>query len=234
VINLLQDLDDPLPLPDLGHEQRKAVIARGEYLRRRRRVRVIGVPVAAAAVAAAVVVALAIAPGTPGRDLLTPASPSPPELVLQGQDQTGEAANYVCQDALGDSAGDPDVDFFSLDRASYPLFHYRLVAGEMPSSGLVEFRIEATSADGGRSRQLVQRIVDGKVVDQYLRDPSTGARRDVPRDENPYGDPGDHGVGGATFPGGSLSGLGDRWTWGASISVNGTVVDSCEPTQRRP
>lgn len=233
MINLFRDLDDPSPLPDLGYEQRKGVIARGEYLRRRRRVRVIGVPLAAAAVAASAVLALVITPGTAGRDVLTPASPSPTELVLQGPGQTGEAANYECIDAAGDSVG-PDVDFFSLDRPLYPLFHYALVAGEMPASGLVEFRIEATSADRGHSRQFVQRIIDGKVVAQYLRDPSTGARRDVPRDAKPYGDPADHGVGGATFPSGSLSGLGDRWTWRASISVNGRVVDSCDATQRRP
>jgi hypothetical protein len=189
--------------------------------------------VAAAAVAASVVVVLAT-PGTTGRVLPTPASPSPSELVLQGPEQTGRAANDVCDDAAGDSVGDPDIDFFSLDRPSYPLFHYALVAGEMPSVGPVDYRIEAVSADGLRSRQLVQRIVDGTVVEQFLLDPSTGARLDVPLDPHPFGDPGDHGVGGASFPGGSVSGLGDGWSWGASISIDGTVVDSCEPTPRRP
>jgi len=229
VISVLRDLDDPMPLADLGPAQRAAVVARGEHLRRRRRLQVIAVPVAVAAVVAAVAVALAADPGTARKDLPLPAAPSPSELVL-GQEPTGPVGVGGCEDAAGDSVGEPDVDFFSLDRPSAPLFHYALVHGEMPSSGIVVFRIEAHSADGTRSREFVQRTVDGTVVEQYVRDPSTGARRDVPRDANPFGDPGDHGVGGAWFPPGSAGGLGDRWTWEASISVNGTMVDACTPT----
>lgn len=226
---MLRDLDDPVPLADLGPTQRAAVVARGEHLRRRHRLRVIAAPLAAAAVVAAVAVTLGPDAGTARKDLAPPAGPSPSELVL-GQEPTGRAAVGACEDAAGDSVGEPDVDFFSLDRPSSPLFHYALVNGEMPSSGIVVFHIEATSADGTRSRELVQRTVDGIVVEQYVRDPSTGARRDVPRDANPFGDPGDHGVGGAYFPSGSVGGLGDRWTWEASISLNGTVVDTCVPT----
>jgi hypothetical protein len=218
-----------MPLADLGPAQRAGVVARGEHLRRRHRLRVIAVPVAAAAVVAAVALALAADARTARKDLVPPAGPSPSKLVL-GQEPTGRVAVGVCEDGAGDSVGEPDVDFFSLDAPSAPLFHYALVNGEMPSSGIVVFRIEATSADGTRSRELVQRTEYGTVVEQYVRDPSTGARRDVPRDANPFGDPGDHRVGGAYFPAGSVGGLGDRWTWEASIGLNGTVVDACAPT----
>jgi hypothetical protein len=228
-MSVLRDLDDPVPLADLGPAQRAAVIARGEHLRRRHRLRMIAVPVAAAAVVAAVAVTLAADADTARRDLAPPASLSPSTLVL-GEERTGREDVAVCEDAAGDSVGDPDVDFFSLDRPGVPLFHYALVNGEMPTSGVVVFRIEATSADGTRSRELVQRTVDDTVVEQYVRDPRTGARVDVPRDRNPFGDPGDHGVGGADFPAGAVGGLGDRWTWEASISVNGSVVDACAPT----
>lgn len=228
-MGVLRDLDDPVPLADLGPAQRAAVVARGEHLRRRHRLRVIAVPVAAAAVVAAVAVTLAADTGTARKDLAPPAGPSPSKLVL-GQEPTGRVAVGGCDDAAGDSVGEPDVDFFSLDRPSVPLFHYALVDGEMPSSGIVVFRVEATSADGTRSRELVQRTVDGTVVEQYVRDPRTGARRDVPRDANPFGDPGDHRVGGASYPAGSVGGLGDGWTWAASISLNGAVVDACAPT----
>lgn len=79
---------------------------------------------------------------------------------------------------------------------------------------------EATSADGLRSRQLVQRTVDGEVVEQFLRDPRTGARRDVP-----------HTLASASFPLGAFSGLRDRWTWVASLSIDGTIMDSCDEAQ---
>ena len=229
---MFQHLDDPLPLPDLSREQRAAVIARGEHLRRR--AGPFALPVAAAAVAASAVVALAVVLGPAGSEVLPPAAPAPPELTLQAPAKTGEPAYGGCADPVGDSAGDLDVANFGLDRPRYPLVHYTLVAGEMPSTGLVEFRFEATSADGGRSRHLVQRVLDGTVTEQYLLDPSSGARRDVPRSVNPYGDPGDHGVGGADFPGGALSGLGDGWTWGASLSINGMVVDSCDAGRAQP
>lgn len=231
---MFQDLDDPQPLARSSEGQRQAVISRGKSLRRRRQARAIGLPVAAAALAASAVVALAVVPGPSKSEVLTPAAPTRPELTLQEPAQTGEPAYGGCSDPVGDSAGEPDVANFGLDRPRYPLVHYSLVAGEMPSTGLVEFSFEATSADRRRSRHLVQRIVDGTVVEQYLLDPSTGARRDVPRSKNPYGDPGDHGVGGADFPGGALSGLGDGWTWVASLSINGTVVDSCDAEQSQP
>jgi hypothetical protein len=149
-------------------------------------------------------------------------------LVLQGQEYP--PAYSDCDDPVGDSVGQPDVDFFSRDVSV--LFHYGLVAGEMPSSGVVEFRIDARSADRKIWREFVQRIVDGTVVEQYMQDPDTGARLDVEPDAHPFGDPGDHGVGGAFFPGAAI-GLGEDWAWGASISVNGTVVDSCDPAHGR-
>ena len=189
---------------------------------------------AASVVVALAVVALAVVPGPAGSEVFPPAAPAAPELTLQEPEQTGEPARAGCIDPAGDSAGGPDLAYFSLDRPMYPLVHYGLVAGEMPSTGRVELRFEATSADGGRSRHLVQRIADGTVTEQYLLDPSTGARRDVPRSDNPYGDPGDHRVGGASFPAGALSGLGDGWTWVGSLSIDGAVVDSCGAGQGQP
>ena len=219
---MFYNLDDPLLLPDSSPEQRAAVIARGEYLRRRR-AGVVGFPVAASVVAASAVVALAVVRGPASSEVHTPAAPAAPELRLQEPAQTGEPARAGCIDPSGDSVGGPDVAYFSLDRPMYPLVHYGLVTGEVPSTGLVELRFEATSADRGRSRHLVQRIADGTVTEQYVLDPSTGARRDVP-----------HTMDGASFPGGALSGLGDEWTWVASLSVNGTVVDSCGAEQGQP
>lgn len=226
MIRVLQHLDDPMPLPDLGDGQREAILARGRALRRRRQLLVVGVPLAAAAVAATAVVAFAVTSGRPERDdVLRPAS-SAPALVLPLDQSEFRPADSECHDRVGDSLGEPDISYFGRD--TFVLFHYTLVRGEMPRTGEVELRVRATSADGLRSRELVQRVVDGTVVEQYLRDPYTGARLDVPRNENPYGDPGDHGVGGARFPAGSLSGLGERWTWTAAISVDGTVVDTCD------
>lgn len=216
MISVFQHLDDPLPLPEPSREQRAAVIARGEYLWRRHRAGVVGLPLAAAIVVASALAALAVVSGPAGSETLPAAAPAGPELTLQEPATTGEPARLGCIDPAGDSVGGPDVAHFSLDRPMYPLVHYGLVSGEVPSTGLVELRFEATSADRGRSRHLVQRIADGSVIEQYLLDPSTGARRDVP-----------HTMGGAGFPGGALSGLGDGWTWVASLSLDGRVVDSC-------
>ena len=236
---MFQDLDDPLPLPDAGPARRQAVVSRGAALRRRRRTGAVGVPLAAAAVAASVAVVSAVGARPPGGDALVAAAPSSPvpsqvpSPVSSPHDpgQMTDPARMECIDSAGDSAGTPDVAFFSLDRPLVPLVHYGLVAGEMPATGAVELRFEATTADGRRSRHLVQRIVDSAVTEQYVLDPGTGARRDVPLDPHPYGDPGDHGVGGGTYPEGSLSGLGDSWTWVASLSVDGTVVDSCDTAE---
>ena len=160
---------------------------------------------------------------------MTPAAPPPPGLVFEeGVDKWTDSAYGSCSDPVGDSAGEPDVTLFSLDRPRVPLVHYHWNPGPLHVSGAVELRFEATSIDGLRSRQLVARTtVDGEAVEQFVRDPRTGARRDVPqRAEGP-------GKGGfaASFPEGALSGLGDRWTWVASLSVNGAVVDSCDPAQ---
>ena len=230
---MFQHLDDPLPLPDSSREQRAAVIASGQRLRRRRRAGVVGLSIATAAVAASAVGALTVVLGSSGSQGLTPAAPAPPQLHLQEPTQTGAHADLDCADRVGDSAGEVDVAYFSVDRPAYPLVHYGLVAGEMPSTGLVDLRFEAMSADGGRSRHLVQRIADGTVTEQYVLDPSTGARRDVPLGENPYGGSGSH-SGSARFPGGALSGLGDGWTWAASLTIDGTVVDSCDAGPGQP
>ncbi len=149
---------------------------------------------------------------------LLPASPTPAKLVLHGQPH--EAAYSVCDDADGDVVGGPDVDYFAKDLSAY--FHYGLVSGDMPSEGVVEFRIKQTSADGRRSHELVQRTVDGSVVEQYILDAATGARLDIL-----------YGGGGADFTAEAGRGLGKKWTWVASISINGTLVDSCDRTNGR-
>ena len=163
---------------------------------------------------------------------LLPASPATAKLVLQGQAHATRlhpnvTTRMVTSLAVRTSTSSPGT------RAA--LFHYGLVTGDMPYQGVVEFRIKQTSADGRRTHELVQRIVDGSVVEQYLLDPSTGGRLDIPYSEPPYGMEGD-GVpdrGGADFTAQALRGLGEKWTWVASISVNGTVVDSCDRTNGR-
>ena len=224
---MFQDLDDPLPLPASSREQRHAVISRGYSLRRRRRARAIGVPLGAAGVAASAVLLLSFAPEPSGGDRLTPAALPPPVLDLDEAAQTTFPAYTACLDPVGDSTRKPDISLFSLDRPHVPFVHYSWQTGTLPSEGVVELRFEATSADGLRSRQLVQRTVAGEVVEQFLRDPRTGARRDVPHSPN-------HNLGdltlGASFPGGALSGLGPGWNWVGYLSINGAVTDSCDPT----
>jgi hypothetical protein len=229
VINVLQDLDDPFPLAEAEHEQRQAIFARGERLRRRRHVTLLGVPVVIAAAVVTTAVALTGSPGAAGRHVVTPVTQAPPVLELPENGKTATAAYYDCDDADDDNPGGLEVDFFSLDTPSEPLFHFGLVAGNMPTTGLIELRMEATSADGERARELVQQSRDGRVIEQYVRDPNTGARIDVPHEQPAFEtDAGTPARGGAHFPSGSLSGLGDGWTWTASMSVNDVVVDSCD------
>jgi hypothetical protein len=224
-MSMFQHLDDPLPLPDADLDRRQAVIARGTGLRRRRAA-ALGVPLTATAVVASAVWSLPLVLGPSQGDVVTPAAPPTPTLELQDPSLTGDPRSWSCGD-VGDSAGEPDVRSFALDRPMYPLIHYHWDTGTLSSTEEVELRFEATSADGLRSRQLVARSIDGQVVEQFLRDPRTGARRDVPHD----GDVTVHRAIGANFPGGSLAGLGGGWTFVASLSVNGTVVDSCDTAE---
>ena len=57
---VFQHLDDPVALPPLSHEQRQAILRRGESLRRRRRTKLFAVGVAMAAVVAAIVLSPAL------------------------------------------------------------------------------------------------------------------------------------------------------------------------------
>ena len=225
---MFQHLDDPLPLPDYNPQQRQAVLSRGDSLRRRQRVGLLGVPVAAAVVVASAVWVLGVSPGPSGRETLTPAAPPPPPLLsLEEPSRTTMPVFGACPDPVGDSAGEPDVSLFSFDRPFYPFVHYHWEIGSLPSVGVAELKFEATSADGLRSRQLVARTVDGDVVEQFVRDPQTGARLDVPHNAEVEPKSGLS----AGFPGGALAGLGDGWAWVGSLSIDGTVVDSCDTEQ---
>lgn len=243
---MFQRLDDPMALPPASREQRQATINRGQVLRRRRRARAITIPFGIAAVAASVVGLFAWSSSPAEHSTPQPAtSPvhSPTVLVLEVTSQPAEPAYSACGDRVGDSAGAPDLAWVGLDRPAFPFIHYHWDGSRLPRTGSVEALFSATSADGKRSRQLVVEIVDGTVVDQFVRDPRTGNQQTIVHDA--FTDTTVDGVLqqavelsadglGASFPGAATSPLGDGWTWTASISVDGAVVDSCDGTSGTP
>lgn len=233
---MYQQLDDPVALPPSTREQRLATLIRGETLRRRRRAWGVAIPLGAAAVAAAVVGLFTLS-GDPTHST-TPAPAASPTrssavLPLEKTDTPAVTAFGSCSDPVGDSAGDPDLTLVSGDRPAFPYIYYQWTGSSFPRIGSVEAIYWATSADGQRSRQLVVEIIDGKVVDQFVRDPLTGVRQTVLHDaltdtgEPAVSPPTADGLG-ASFPGAALSPLRDGFTWVAVIKVNGAVVDSCD------
>jgi hypothetical protein len=238
---MYQQLDDPVALPPSTREQRQATLIRGAALRRRRRrAMAVAIPFGAAAVAVAVagLVALSSDP-TRSTAPVPAATPSRSAVLPLGvRAAPADAAFGGCSDPVGDSVGDPDLIGVALDRPVFPFIHFHWDGSRLPRTGSVEALFWATSADGQRSRQLIVEIVDGKVVDQFVRDPDTGVEQTVVHDA--FTDTTVDGVRqravelsadalGASFPGAAFSPLRDGWTFVASIKVDGAVVDSCDP-----
>jgi hypothetical protein len=234
---MFQHLDDPVPLPSASIAQRQADMDRGAGLRRRRRAAVVAVPFGAAVLTAVVV---AFSSWSSGLTETGPAAPpaqssSPP--TLSGPPNTAEPVYSACPDPVGDSAGEPDLRLVALDGAAYPLIHYHWDGSHLPRTGNVEALFLATSADGRQSRQLGVVIVDGTVKSQFVLNPATGEQQTL----DPGADIDTSGGGGpqqgvdlsvnslnAVFPGSAFMALGAEWTWTASITVDGAVVDVCD------
>jgi len=230
---MFQQLDDPLPLPASSSAERQAVIKRGTALRRRRRALAVALPlgVAAAVTAVAVGSGLAFRP-TPSSTFAPAASPMP--TFDWSAPNTAGPAYTACDDPVGDSAGDPDLMLVSLDRPAYPFIHFHWDGSRLPAVGTVETLFEATSADGQRSRRLVVVLVDEVVEGQFVLDPATGVRQDVDEarlralQAQHAADESAETAVGASFPGSAVMPLGDGWTWTASVTVDGTVVDTAD------
>ncbi len=92
----------------------------------------------------------------------------------------------------------------------------------VPTTGTVLYSVTAGSADGKTGYQMGAKFQNGKEIANFVYNKATAKQENITNGAVAA----DLQVG-ARYPLSKLAGLGDSFTWSATVSVNGDDVDSC-------
>lgn len=158
-------------------------------------------------------------PVSSAEDTATPTPKPTPESPTPSASQIVES---VCDDAAGDGDGAADLDQVTLLSDGDLLFITYKVPEDLPSTGTVLYSVTAWNSDGDTGYQIGTKFQDDVEIANYIFSFDSSSQKNL--------DNGTVAVTGevnARYPLNDLDGLGEEFTWSATITVDGTDVDRC-------
>ncbi|MCO4276721.1 hypothetical protein NG701_20265 [Pseudarthrobacter sp. HLT3-5] len=153
---------------------------------------------------------------SPSASAKTPA-PSPTTTTK------AEIGESICKDEAADStAKTVDIDQVRLLSDGKLMFMTFNTVADVPTTGRVLYSVTAWSPDGKTGYQFGTKFQNGKETDNFVFNISKAKQENITNGAVAA----DKQVS-ARYPLAQLAGLGDKFSWSATVTVDGTDVDRC-------
>lgn len=153
------------------------------------------------------------------------ASPSPTATTASATPTAASKASIsesICKDDAGDSSKAVDLDqarLLSDGKLMYVTFN---TVANVPTTGTILYSVTAWSPDGKTGYQFGTKFQNGREIANFVFNISKSKQENITNGAVAA----DKQVS-ARYPLAQLAGLGDKFGWSATVTVDGTDVDRC-------
>lgn len=148
---------------------------------------------------------------------------TPTKDAAEGESEILES---ICEDARGD--GETDLHSARLLSDGTLMFLTYELEDDVPSSGTVLYSVTAWNDAGDAGYQIGTKFQNGQEIANFVYDMTASEQENITN-----GAVHADGQVSTRYPLDSLSGLGDSFTWSATVTVDGKDVDRCPDGQEK-